>query len=557
MADDGPQNVERFLVLMLDSGTTYSGLAWAQTRKPEIQSPVIVWPDATSGGLEGATSDKVPTEIQYSDDGYKWGFQIDDFGQRHQWFKLGLDPSQLRATSDLARQYPDPNAAPPAYGHSPEKLVKDYLTALRSHAERVLRQKLPQSALASTPVEYVITVPAVWSDRAQAATRRCAEQAGMGTGSSLHIISEPEAAAMYALDAMDPHNIQIGDTFVLCDAGGGTVDLISYKVSALKPVLRIQEAAPGSGSLCGSTFLNRIFQKFLEDRFKSDRNWDEDVLEEAMKRFEVTVKRSFSGNPNIEYQIPGKRLPGLKDNATHGVRRGRLRLTGLQVSQIFEPVVKEIVALVNGQIDATKAQVKAVLMVGGFGQNVYLRDNIRQAIASRNIECMQSPNGWTAVVRGALMKGLTSTNSTFTAEMTKTGRFWYPFHGAHYIGVMIWFITKGDLVEENKPKRLPFIRTCPVSDGPPSSIDIQIEMCADNDNQGQSVYNDARVHHLVTATADLRRIPAHRFPRTMGSDGHSYYRVEFAVEVTYCSAFTKYELVHNNINYGSVAAEYV
>ena len=45
----------------------------------------------------------------------------------------------------------------------------------------------------------------------------------MGAGAALHIISEPEAAAMYALDALDPHGIEIGDTFVLCDAGGGTV----------------------------------------------------------------------------------------------------------------------------------------------------------------------------------------------------------------------------------------------------------------------------------------------------------------------------------------------
>ena len=120
----------------------------------------------------------------------------------------------------------------------------------------------------------------------------------MGTGSSLHIITEPEAAAMYALDAMDPHNIKVGDTFVLCDAGGGTVDLISYKVSRLKP-LCITEAAPGSGSLCGSTFLDRIFYKFLEERFNDDPNWDDDVVEEAMKRFEVTVrtpsKQSDSG----------------------------------------------------------------------------------------------------------------------------------------------------------------------------------------------------------------------------------------------------------------------
>ncbi len=211
---------------------------------------------------------------------------------------MGLDPSKSLGNSDLAKKYPDFNASPPAYTHNPEELVKDYLTALRCHAERVLRHKLPQSALATTPVEYVITIPAVWSDRAQASTRRCAEQAGMGTGSSLHIISEPEAAAMYALDAMDPHNIKVGDTFVLCDAGGGTVDLISYKVSQLKPLLRVEEAAPGSGSLCGASFLNRIFQKFLADRFSADPNWDEDVLEEAMKRFEVTVRSPLTTKPD-------------------------------------------------------------------------------------------------------------------------------------------------------------------------------------------------------------------------------------------------------------------
>ncbi len=77
------------------------------------------------------------------------------------------------------------------------------------------------------------------------------------------------------------HNIKVGDTFVLCDAGGGTVDLISYRVSALRPLLEIEEASPGSGSLCGSSFLNRIFQKRLYDKFKHDGAWDNEVLEEA------------------------------------------------------------------------------------------------------------------------------------------------------------------------------------------------------------------------------------------------------------------------------------
>lgn len=103
----------------------------------------------------------------------------------------------------------------------------------------------------------------------------------MGAGAALHVISEPEAAALYALDALDPHNLRINDTFVLCDAGGGTVDLITYTVSALKPVLKLTEASPGSGSLCGASFLNRRFQEFLESKLKSAAGWEEYVLEEV------------------------------------------------------------------------------------------------------------------------------------------------------------------------------------------------------------------------------------------------------------------------------------
>lgn len=59
-------------------------------------------------------------------------------------------------------------------------------------------------------------------------------------------------------------------------------------------------------------------------------------------------------------------VPGLRDNVAYSVRRGRLRLTGSDVSAMFEPIVKEVISLVTGQISATKEKVKAVLMVGGI-----------------------------------------------------------------------------------------------------------------------------------------------------------------------------------------------
>lgn len=68
-----------------------------------------------------------------------------------------------------------------------------------------------------TPIEYILTVPALWSDRARNLTFECAKKAGM---SRISCISEPEAAAIYTLSAIQPNSLQIDDNFVVCDAGG-------------------------------------------------------------------------------------------------------------------------------------------------------------------------------------------------------------------------------------------------------------------------------------------------------------------------------------------------
>ena len=38
---------------------------------------------------------------------------------------------------------------------------------------------------------------------------------------------------------------------LICDVGSGTVDLIIYTVSSLKPMLRLREVILGTGSMCG------------------------------------------------------------------------------------------------------------------------------------------------------------------------------------------------------------------------------------------------------------------------------------------------------------------
>ena len=52
---------DRKLLIAVDFGTTFSGVAWAQTRRPDVQTIIIQWPETANGGLEGVSSDKVPT----------------------------------------------------------------------------------------------------------------------------------------------------------------------------------------------------------------------------------------------------------------------------------------------------------------------------------------------------------------------------------------------------------------------------------------------------------------------------------------------------------------
>ena len=255
-------------------------------------------------------------------------------------------------------------------------------------------------------------------------------------------------------------------------------------------------------------------------------------------------------------------------------------MSGREVSQIFEPVVQEVVTLVKGQIAATGKRVNAVLMVGGFGQNAYLRETIRSNI-DPSIEVMQPPNGWTAVVRGALMKGLSQLAPTTervkvqsrsarkhygteimsrydSSKHAKKTSFWDEYDGEYKVYDMSWFITKGSPVTEDKAFIKHYHKVWKVSEGPRQSVAQDILMYEDPEDKGAPVYKDSgNVKHLARLTADLSCIPTGELQQKVGKDGKSYYVVYYDIEMTYFSAHTKYSLVYKNVKYDSITAEYV
>jgi hypothetical protein len=159
-----------------------------------------------------------------------------------------------------------------------------------------------------------------------------------------------------------------------------TVDLVSYTITALRPVPRIEEVVAGTGQMCGSIFLNRIFAKYMENKFGNSPYWNPTIKADAVEEFDRRVKRNFTGDITRSYSIT---LPGFPDNSRLGIAGYRLTLRGSEVRNIFEPVVREVLQLVRGQIRETERlgkHVKAVLMVGGFGSNPYLRSRIQSEV---------------------------------------------------------------------------------------------------------------------------------------------------------------------------------
>ncbi|KAK0705553.1 hypothetical protein B0H67DRAFT_386378 [Lasiosphaeris hirsuta] len=567
---------ERKIIVGIDFGTTYSGVAWAETQRPDRRVAITSWPISKTA-REGESSDKVPTRLRYNGDNTEWGFSIPITAppdQTIEWFKLDLDPSLESMGAAVT------NAAARG-GRGVDQLVTDYMSALGDHLMYTLREKLGEGVVKSTPLEFIVTVPAIWSDLAKDKTKQACQLANglSATKVPIHLISEPEAAAIYALHGLDPHGLNIGDSFVICDAGGGTVDLISYTITNLKPILEVQEATPGTGALCGSTFLNMRFGKFLKAKLGREEGFDDEVLAEAMERFEKIVKRQFtmSAPPDESFIIP---VGGLANNRELGISRGRYALKAADLQTIFEPVVQEVIKLVKDQITSSKVPIRAVLLVGGFGASNYLKERLRNAV-DRNIQIMQPPNAWLAVVHGAVMKGLaqsapekltmvkvqnrkarkhygTEWRTRYDEKIhghLRDKRHWCGLDGCWKVYTMEWFIKKGDSVSENEPFFTSFVWTGPVSQG--RIRKIKMDIYADRTARLAPMTKDENVSLLCHVEADVSHIPENQLQRRKGTDGQQYYELNCKIEAVYLSASTQYTLLFNNSRYNSVTAEYV
>ena len=229
-----------------------------------------------------------------------------------------------------------------------------------------------------------------------------------------------EAAALYTLKNLSPSTLQLGRRFVVCDAGGGSVDLITYEVAETNK-LALKEVTEGTGGKCGSSMLNKRFRRHLKQTH-GDKYWTTERLVHALNDFESVsdiqcrllplpwltqwqFKKSFSPR--------GEPLT-LKVDPSLGLRRNRYTMPQEEMKEkIFDPIIKDIICLVREQVSMAGDEVTAVVLVGGFGQSRYLRSKVRDATAA-GTQVLQPESGWTAVVKGAVIHGLAQYGPTLS-----------------------------------------------------------------------------------------------------------------------------------------------
>ncbi|KAG6006762.1 hypothetical protein E4U21_006747 [Claviceps maximensis] len=601
--DDVVAPVADRLIVGVDFGTTFSGVAAVYTATPEDVEIIKTWP-----GGNGITSDKVPTEISYDvrvpsspgDDAAaaredavpKWGFQFRPEESRLRCIKLFLDPvqklpfyvSHLDTAAQLKRS-----------GKTVLDAVTDYLTQIHGHTMATLTRRYGRSFLATTRVDFVLTCPAVWSDAAKHRTLVAAEGAGMGDRSCIQMISEPEAAAVYTLRAIQPNHLRGGDHFVVCDAGGGTVDLIAYKIISLTP-LRVEESAVGTGGLCGSAFLNYRFEEHVRTRLGQARFDDMKARkgktwQMGLRYFEEFVKRNFNEDEYQEVNVP---FPGLPDDEDAGLDSGFLVMTAEQIKEIFEPVVKEVCDLVQGQVDGLRAKggiVSGIILVGGFGQSDYLYRRLKAHFTSSaapppyserptytadgvatqdngSIEVMQPVYAWTAVVRGAVLRGLegnmvisrksrmhygTSYATVYDEEKHSVSeRYWSPLWERWMVSDrMQWHIAKGESLSPSSPIAFHYTRNFRQH----QSLIVTDDLIAcDADDAPASHTRD--LLHVCTLTTDLGAVPRSKFTRLTTTRGVEFDNLDFTLEMIVDSAGLGFELKVDGQRYGRVEAEF-
>ena len=147
-------------------------------------------------------------------------------------------------------------------------------------------------------IKWVVTVPAIWNDINKQIMIEASLNAGLidrNSEESLFLSYEPEAAAYYCQyeGILIPEN----KTYIVCDLGGGTVDIVCHMKIRINNRIKIKETHEPVGGPYGANEINKVvFNKVIIPFFGKDVY--EETLTNTKKEYYIDL---FNFESRIQY----------------------------------------------------------------------------------------------------------------------------------------------------------------------------------------------------------------------------------------------------------------
>ncbi|KAF2175438.1 actin-like ATPase domain-containing protein [Zopfia rhizophila CBS 207.26] len=421
------------LIIGLDFGTTYTGVAYALSGKRRI-STINKWPGSEPRSLENEK--QAPSILAYEDGQVFWGYQVKpEMRNRYSFMKLHLDKNAPPATYDKPNH--EDNLENGYFRLPKEKeievVTREYLIKVLTYTREFLEGELGKFVMESTRIEFWITKPTASGDQAQLMVAKLAKEAVIQAGFAedvarragfadngaenfFGLVEESVAAVTANLleTTLSPEDeIKTGSKMLVCDCGGGQVDIAVYKVAKIEPTLELEQVTVAQGPKVGAAHIDRKLHELMK---KDNEEFgklgsEKEIGSHFMKDFEKH-KREFGGESSNTLKKSKTLRLGMRNAKKSKFYKtdGRVVLKEEQIKWMFKSTVRQIVASLKEQIeDANKlsrGRIRDLALVGGLGDSPYLRSILQKWCSENGVRLRTLEDSWGAVARGAVAYGL-------------------------------------------------------------------------------------------------------------------------------------------------------
>ncbi|KAK3577016.1 hypothetical protein CHS0354_003079 [Potamilus streckersoni] len=405
---------KRLLVAAMDFGTTYSGYGFSFTTEPMKVQTNQAW----VAGSRQLISLKTPTCILLNaqKEFHSFGYQAENKyadlsmdGEHTNWYFFRNFKMLLHNTEGLKQD----TEIEDMLGHRmPAMEIFTWsIKYLKDHLMETLQNRIPGIVLED--VHFVLTVPAIWDDKAKQYMRNAAVNAGI-SNDQLSIALEPEAAAVWCqqlelLKMFEPDSpsserlFTPGMRYMVVDLGGGTIDIAVHEIRQDGSMGKLYKASggPWGGTCVDEMFLNFIGKIVGQDVLKTFVRKHTSDYFDLLREFETkkrTIKRGMDTKISITLPIAIKDIfdekgEDVKKAIAHSGNEDKVKWdrdkfrfdASLGVGFFDEPIQSILNHMRMVLSDPSLNNLSTIILVGGFAECTLVQETLKKHFTQTKI----------------------------------------------------------------------------------------------------------------------------------------------------------------------------